>query len=101
MILYNVTVAIDKQVEEEWKKWMADEHIPEVMATGLFTEHRFFKVLNTQDPQASSYSIQYLAKSMNEIQQYMAEHAKGLQEKHLMKFTERFAAFRTLLQSVE
>ena len=41
MILYNVTVKILPEVAEEWEKWMKAEHIPEVMATGLFQWARF------------------------------------------------------------
>lgn len=50
MILYNVTVAIDKKVEKQWVEWMKEVHIPEVMETNQFVENKFFKVLNTDDP---------------------------------------------------
>lgn len=100
MILYNVTVAIDKEVEEEWVIWMKNAHIPEVMETNQFTEYKFFKVLNTDDPKASSYSVQYFAKSMKNIQLYMGAFAPELQQKALIKFPNRMAAFRTLLETV-
>ena len=35
MILYNVTVNIDTDVEEDWIEWMKETHIPEVMKTGF------------------------------------------------------------------
>ncbi|OEK02989.1 hypothetical protein BFP97_16310 [Roseivirga sp. 4D4] len=100
MILYNVTVAIDKKVEAEWITWMKEVHIPEVMETNQFEEHKFFKVLNTEDPQSSSYSVQYFAADMKNIQMYMAAFAPELQQKALLKFPNQMAAFRTLLQSV-
>lgn len=101
MILYNVTVAIDKKVEAEWVKWMKEIHIPEVMETNQFEEYKFFKVLNTEDPEASSYSVQYFAEDMKNIQMYMAAFAPELQQKALATFPNQMAAFRTLLQSVE
>jgi len=100
MILYNVTVAVDKKVEAEWVTWMKEVHIPEVMETNQFEEHKFFKVLNTEDPQSSSYSVQYFAADMKNIQMYMAAFAPELQQKALLKFPNQMAAFRTLLQSV-
>lgn len=100
MILYNVTVAIDKKVEKDWVKWMKDEHIPEVMETNQFEEFKFFKVMNTEDPQSSSYSVQYFAESMNNVQLYLSAFAPELQQKHQLKFPDKFAAFRTLLESV-
>lgn len=101
MILYNVTVAIDKKVEDKWVKWMKEIHIPEVMETNQFVEYKFFKVLNTEDPEASSYSIQYFAEDIKNIQMYMAAFAPELQQKALATFPNQMAAFRTLLQSVE
>ena len=100
MILYNVTVAIDKKVETEWIAWMKQIHIPEVMETNQFEESKFFKVLNTEDTEASSYSVQYFATEMTNLQMYMAAFAPELQQKALLKFPNQIAAFRTLLQSV-
>lgn len=100
MILYNVTVAIDKKVETDWITWMKQVHIPEVMETNQFEDYKFFKVLNTEDPESSSYSVQYFAADMKNIQMYMAAFAPELQQKALLKFPNQMAAFRTLLQSV-
>lgn len=100
MILYNVTVAIDKEVEQEWLIWMKNVHIPEVMETNQFESYKFFKVLNTDDPQASSYSVQYFAESLKNLQLYMAAFAPELQQKALLKFPNKMAAFRTLLETV-
>lgn len=100
MILYNVTVAIDVKVEDEWKTWMKEVHIPEVMATAKFVDHSFYKVMNNQEEDSASYSIQYFAESMKELQLYLAIDAPGLQQKSMEAFPNKFAAFRTVLQSV-
>ncbi|KYG81395.1 uncharacterized protein DUF4286 [Roseivirga ehrenbergii] len=100
MILYNVTVAIEKTVEEDWKVWMRDIHIPEVMATGAFVEYKFFKVMREEED-SSSYSIQYFAENHSKLQTYLGQHAPGLQQKAGEAFPGKFAAFRTLLQAVE
>ena len=100
MILYNVTVAIDKKVENEWLIWMKNVHIPEVMETNLFKDYRFLKVLNTEDPESSSYSVQYFAESMKNLQLYMAAFAPELQQKALLRYPNQMAAFRTLLEEV-
>ena len=100
MILYNVTVAVDKKIEQEWLIWMKNVHIPEVMETNMFVTHKFFKVLNSEDPQSSSYSVQYFAESMDKIKLYMSAFAPELQQKVALKFPNQLAAFRTLLESV-
>ncbi|OEK07492.1 DUF4286 family protein [Roseivirga misakiensis] len=100
MILYNVTVAVDKKVENEWIAWMKKTHIREVMETNQFEDYKFFKVLNTEDPEASSYSVQYFAAEMKNIQMYMAAFAPELQQKALLAWPNKIAAFRTLLETV-
>lgn len=100
MILYNVTVAVDKQIEQEWLVWMKKVHIPEVMETNQFASFKIFKVMNTEDPESTSYSVQYFAESMNNIQLYMAAFAPELQQKALLKWPNQIAAFRTLLEAV-
>jgi hypothetical protein len=62
MIIYNVTVKIDTAYHEEWLKWMKETHIPDVMRTGCFTENRMLKVLTGDEPDGSTYSIQYTCK---------------------------------------
>ena len=40
MIIYNVTVSVEESIKKDWLTWMQDVHIPEVMATGIFQNHR-------------------------------------------------------------
>lgn len=100
MVLYNVTVGIDNSIEEEWKKWMIEVHIPDVIATGQFMEHKFFKVLSHEEPNSSSFSIQYFAKTHENLQVYQANFAQKLQQAHQNKFANKFVAFRTVLELV-
>jgi len=100
MILYSVTVNIDLEKEKEYVEWMKQIHIPEVMATGLFTESKFFKLLHEVE-EGVNYSAQYYAESLEEIQEYQASHAPELQQKLKLKFGNHYVAFRSLLQLVE
>lgn len=100
MILYNVTVGIDKEVEMEWLNWMIKEHIPNVMATGMFIQYKIYKVL-TQDEENISYSIQYFAEELSKVEKYLNEFAPSLIQEHNERFKNRHAAFRTLLQSID
>ncbi len=97
MILYNVTVAVDPSVHEEWYYWMTREHIPEVMATGKFTDWKIYRVLLEKEGQIT-YSIQYFAENMGQLQLYQAQHANTLQQKHRLKFGDKAVAFRTVLE---
>ena len=100
MILYNVTVGIDRSVEEEWLEWMTTQHIPKVLSTGFFLNHRIFKVLSHDDENTVSYSIQYYSDSLDKVEIYLTEFAPELAEEHMNRFKNRHVAFRTLLQEI-
>ena len=78
MIIYNVTVNIDEDVHDDWFQWMSEVHIKDVMDTGLFLEARFSRIL-AEEEGGRSYSIQYLCKSMEDLEKYQEEHAPRLQ----------------------
>lgn len=99
MILYNVTVNIDHLSHDKWLKWMKEEHIPDVLATGLFFDGKLSRIM-AEEEGGKSYSIQYLAKSMEDYERYQTEHAPRLQSEHEKHFGGKFVAFRTLLNVV-
>lgn len=100
MILYNVTIGIDKEIELEWVEWMKSEHIPEILNTGIFTHHKFYKVLSHDDETSVSYCIQYFTSSLEKFNLYLKDHAPTFVEKHRIRFKDRHVAFRTLLEEV-
>lgn len=100
MILYNVTVSIDASVHEEWLKWMREEHIPQVLATGCFSEGRLSRI-NGEEEGGMSFSIMYLSPSQELYDRYQTEFAPALQADHAQRFQGRFVAFRTILNVVE
>jgi hypothetical protein len=99
MILYNVTIAVDDKIHDTWLAWMKNIHIPEVMDTGHFTGHKMFKVLLNKE-EGTSYSVQYFAKNMAELQLYQALHAPELQARHRQQFGDGAVSFRTVLEEV-
>ncbi len=101
MILYNVTINIDNSVHDEWLEWMKNEHIPEVLATGLFTDNKIYKIKSGEEEEGNTYSIQYFLNSMDDYEKYQKEHAPKLQKAHSEKYKDKFVAFRTIMEMVE
>ena len=97
-ILYNVTVIVDDSVLEDWKQWMLDVHIPDVMATGEFETYQMQKVLTEGSEGGTTFAIQYLAPSMEAYERYQKVHAPALQEEHQKRYNGKFGAFRTLME---
>ena len=100
MLLYNETVGIDKDIEQEWLVYMREKHIQDVLNTGLFVSHKFYKVLRDQEDGTISYSVQYFARSIGDIEQYLEKFAPHLIEEHRKRFQNRHVTFRTLLEEV-
>ncbi|WP_299098465.1 DUF4286 family protein [uncultured Winogradskyella sp.] len=99
MIIYNVTLNIDKSVHAEWLEWIKD-HIPQVLATGKFKEAKLTKVL-VEDNETETYSVQYRAHSREALDSYYAEHAEQLKQEGLKRFADKVLSFRTELEVVD
>lgn len=99
MIVYNVTVAVDREIEDDWLRWMKSIHIPDVLRSGKFSHHKIYRVLS-QDEETTSYAVQYFINSIEELQYYLTHHAPMLRQESQQKFGDRQVAFRTLLEEV-
>lgn len=101
MILYNVTINVEPTIEVEWIQWMKEIHIPEVLATGCFDDHKFLKLLN-ENPEADgiTYAVQYFAPGITSLNRYLDEFAPAIQRKHAERYRDKFVAFRTFLEEV-
>lgn len=100
MFLYNVTVGIDADIEQEWVQWMKTTHIPAVLRTGLFVDYKFYKVLHDNGDGSISYSVQYFAASLENVVLYLEKFAPALVEELRQKFRDKHVAFQTLLEEV-
>jgi Domain of unknown function (DUF4286) len=96
-IIYNVTVSVDETVHEEWLSWMKGIHVPEVLATGFFENGRICRVLAHEEG-GVTYAVQYVVKSMSDYERYQADFAPALQAKHIERYGQQVAAFRTILE---
>ena len=86
MFLYNMTVGIDKDVEQEWLQWIVDEHFPKVMDTGMFVDYKIYKVLHDQEEGSVSYSVE--------------KYAPAILEEQRIRFRDKHIAFMTLLEQI-
>jgi len=99
MVQYNVTIKLEKGIEEEWLQYMTTSHIPDLLDTGLFVSGKIAQLIQSVDDEPT-YSIQYLLPSMKEMHAYQAHYAPRLQKEHTDKFKDRFVAFRTLMHII-
>lgn len=100
MFIYNVTIKINWQIADEWKQWMQEEHLPEVMATGCFQRFQFVRLLQIDEEEGPTYAAQYYAASLSDYDDYIQQHAPLLRQKTIDKWGDGFIAFRTLMEII-
>ena len=100
MIIYNVTVSVEEDIKDKWLNWMKTEHIPEVMACGVFIKAQINLIIAKTDSD-NTFAIAYTCISMKELHQYQIEFAPELQKKHSIRFGKKAVAFRTLMEVIE
>jgi hypothetical protein len=100
MILYNVTINVDADIEEEWLDWITSRHIPDILATGCFKDGKVFRVLSPESEEGVTYSLQYSTENLEDFEKYQIEHAAIIQSEHKDKFEGKFTAYRTVLEEI-
>jgi hypothetical protein len=100
MIVFNNTIKIDPFIVEAWMQWLLQEHIPEIMALGLFTEWKMYRLLDQDDSEGMTFVLQYFAPSLENYYTYIGEFAPLLQKRSLEKWGDRFVVFHTVMEAV-
>ncbi|HTQ28851.1 MAG TPA: DUF4286 family protein [Puia sp.] len=101
MLAFNVTIKVNWSIADAWIEWLCKEHIPEVMATKLFDEYRIYRLLEQDDEEGPTYTIQYFTSSQERYLIYMQSYAMPLRQKALDKWGDLFIAHRSIMQLVD
>lgn len=100
MILYNITINVTSDIEQDFISWMKSTHIPEVLATGMFVEHRFYRLLHESEDGSINYSIQFFTETMEKMMEYERIHAPALRTKTRERYQDKAVSFRSLLEAI-
>ncbi len=100
MIVYNITIKIVAEIEKEWVQWQINEHIPEIMATELFSDFKFYRLLEEDTNDGITYVVQYFSSTFENYTRYINSSASTLRQKSFEKWGDKFIAFRTVMQVV-
>ena len=100
MIIYNVTTKVESVIAKDWLQWMKEEHLPEVKATGCFQEAVVLRLLQADDEEGPTYTVQYKAESKILYDKYIENFAGILREKIFAKWGNKTIAYRSLMEVV-
>jgi hypothetical protein len=101
MFIYNITTKVNNAILKDWIKWQQEEHIPEILATNLFDQFQFYRLLDQDDAEGSTYIIQYHTSEKSNYETYIKDFAPMFRDKALKKWGNNFISFRSLLETVQ
>jgi hypothetical protein len=90
MVIYEVTAVVDLGLVGAFERFMREQHLPELLATGCFQE----LVFSRSAP--GRYRMRYDSPSEADLERYLASHAPGLRR----DFDEHFPQGVTLSREV-
>jgi predicted GIY-YIG superfamily endonuclease len=100
VIIYNVTIKVAPEIDDMWVKWMKEEHMNDLVNTGLFTDSRLCRLLEQDDSEGRTYTAQYFCQTMEDYNTYIDQYAPIMREKGIKRFGDKFIAFRTVMEIV-
>jgi hypothetical protein len=100
MILYNITINVSPEIEQDFITWMKEIHIPEIMQTGIFYEFKFLRLMHDSDDGSVNYATQYFTDTIDQMMDYERNHAPAIRAKTQARYQDKAIAFRTLLETV-
>ena len=101
MFVYNITFKVEHEILKDWMEWQKKVQIPDILETGCFYEHRFYELMDLDEPDGRTFVIQFLAPSKSDYNRYHHIYGEALRHRAIEKWHDRVVSFRTLLKNVE
>ncbi len=100
-VIYAVNIWIDNRKADEWKKWMIDVHIPDVLETGLFENCSLSEILEPLKKGKKGYNIRYRLSGEDKLKRYQDQYADDLQRAHSTRYQGHYEAERRVYTGTE
>src|SRR5689334_21696192 len=73
MIVFNTTMKVGTGIHIAWLQWQKEQHIPEIMDSGLFTDYKFFRLLEQDEQDGITYVLQFYCSGYDDYKKYRDE----------------------------
>lgn len=100
MIIYNITTLVSWSIHNDWKEWMIKKHIPEIIATQLFTHHRMVKLLEVNEDEGPTYALQLYVNNLANFELYREKHLDEFEKKQKRAFGDHAVSFASLMEVI-
>lgn len=100
MLLYNITINIDKELSNKWLNWMKQDYLIAAKETGLLQESRVMQLLFQEHMEGITYSVQLYFENQSKLDLYKSKHEDQIHQTLYKEFPQKFVEFKTLLEEV-
>ena len=99
-IIYNITLKVERSIEQPWLQWLVNDYAPGIIATNCFTKFTTLKLLELDDLDGSTYALQFFSESFENYERYLKNFAEDFAEKSFDKWGQKMISFGTVMQVV-
>jgi hypothetical protein len=100
MIVYNITLHIDKKILDEALIYLKKIYIPEITAGGILVQPSLRRVMHTAD-EGESYAVQFHAADTDVLKDWMCRKGEAIHRALATRFGEKITGFTTLLEEID
>lgn len=100
VIVYNITTKVSWGIAEEWLQWQQAVYLPEIMATYLCTENKLFRLLDQDEEEGPTFTLQLFFPDQEKYAVFIREYAGLFSKKSTTRWGNQSIAFKTAMQLV-
>lgn len=101
MIIYNTTYSVSDKVYGSFLKWVKEKHIPQMLASGYFSESRLSRVLSDEGQEGTSISVQLTAENISAVNKWREQYGDLFEMEISSLFSVDVLYFATFLEIIE
>jgi hypothetical protein len=100
MIIYNITTHVRWEIHEQWKRWLLEQLIPDMLATGLFSHHQLVRLLEAEDEEGPTYALQLYLDGDCSIEDYRKKHLENFKNEEKKMWGGNIYSFTSLMEVI-
>jgi hypothetical protein len=101
MIFYNITTKIDELLAKDWLAWQRELQIPEILATNHFDDHRIFHLLDQDESDGITFTVQFITDSAARYEAFLKDHASRFNHQAAERWQQHFVYFQSSMELVQ
>lgn len=100
MIIYNITTLVSWAIHDDWREWLLNEYIPELMETELFSHFQVVRLMEVNEDEGPTYAVQLYLKNTSDFQYYRHKHLRKFQQKEKDAWGDYATSFASLMEVI-